>query len=192
MLALVEVFFTPLHSDVTLVTPLHSAVTSVTLFHITVTGVGVRARIPTSDLSELGFTATRMRCLRGNRCAGLLMFHARVGPLQLRSSSECRRDSPNASLMLRTSGCISYTLKVACRLNVRGGLQQSSPEIRRPRLRRVVGQPTCEAVKVPIVNVHLAITDHPTPKTLGYTLRSHGCLHSSLESLHTNVLLLRT
>ena len=26
---------------------------------------------------------------------------------------------------------------------------------------------------------HLAITDHPTPKTLGYTLRSHGCLHSS-------------
>jgi hypothetical protein len=88
-------------------------------------------------LIELGFTATRMCCLRGDRCAGLLMFHARVGPLQLRSSSECRRDSPNASLMLRTSGCISYTLKVACLLNVRGVLQQSRPEIRRslPRLR---------------------------------------------------------
>ena len=111
---------------------------------------------------------------------------ARVGPLQLRSSSECRRDSPNASLMLRTSGCISYTLNVACRLNVRCVLQQSRPEIRRSRRRCVVGQATCETVKVPIVNVHLTFTDHPSPKTLGHTLRSHGGLPSSFfESLHT-------
>ena len=39
MLALVEVFFTPLHSAVTLVTPLHSAVISVTLFYSDVTFV---------------------------------------------------------------------------------------------------------------------------------------------------------
>jgi hypothetical protein len=157
MLDLVEVFFTPLHSAVTLVTPLHSSVTSVTLFHSAVTGVGVRTRIPTSDLSELGFTVTRMRRLRGDLCAGSLMFRARAGPLQLRSSSECQRYIPNASLMLCTSVCISYTLKVACRLNVRGVLHQSRP-------RCVVDQPTCETVKVPIVNVHLAFTDHPHPK----------------------------
>ena len=188
MLALVEVFFTPLHIDVTLVTPLHSAVTSVTLFHIAVTCVGVRTRIPTSDLSELGFKVMRMRCLRGDLCAvslgtlfkykGLIlncaMFRARAGPLQLRSSSECQRYILNASLMLRTSGCISYTLKVACLLKVRGVLQQSHPEIRRSRPRRVVGQPTCEAVKVPIVNVHLAFTDHPTPNTVGQTTNPLG------------------
>jgi len=112
------------------------------------------------------------------------MFHARVGPMQLRSSSECQRYMINASLMLRTSGCMSYTLKVACRLNVRGVLQQSRPEIRRSRPRCVVGQPTCETVKVPIVNVHLAFIDHPTPKTLGHTSRSHGGA-LLLESLHT-------
>ena len=121
-----------------------------------------------------------MCCLRGDLCAGSLLFHTRAGPLQLRSSSECQRYIPNASLMLRTSGCISYTLKVACRWNVRGVLQQSRP-------RCVVDQPTCETVKVLIVNVHLAFTDHPTPKTLGHTLRSHGGLHSSFfESLHTH------
>ena len=120
MLALVEVFFTPLHIAVTLVTPLHSAVTSVTPLHSAVTGVGVRVRIPTSDLSELGFTATRMRCLRGELCAGSVMFHARAGPLQLRSSSECQGYIPNSSLMLSTFRCRSYTLKVACRWNVRG------------------------------------------------------------------------
>ena len=144
MLALVEVFFTPLHSAVTLVTLLHSAVTSVTLFPSTVTCVGVRTRVPTSDLSELGFKVMRMRCLRGDLCAGSLgtlfeykgrilngaMFRARAGPLQLRSSSECQRYILNASLMLRTSGCISYTLKVACRLNARGVLPQSRPRSR--------------------------------------------------------------
>jgi hypothetical protein len=41
MLALVEVFFTPLHSAVTFVTPFHSAVTLVTPFHSSVTLVGV-------------------------------------------------------------------------------------------------------------------------------------------------------
>ena len=117
-----------------------------------------------------------MRCLRGDLCAGSLMFHARAGPLQLRSSSECQRYIPNALLMLRTSGCISYTLKVACRLNVRAVPSQSRP-------RCMVDQPTCEAVKVPILSVLLAFTDYPTPKTLGYTLRSHGCLHSSLPLL---------
>ena len=118
MLGLVEVFITPLHSAVTLVTPLHSAVTSVTLFHRAVTGVGVRARIPTSDLSELGFKVMRMRCLRGDLCAGSLgtlfkyrrsilngaTFRTRAEPLQLRSSSECQGYMLNASLMLRTSG----------------------------------------------------------------------------------------
>ena len=157
MLALVEVFFTPLHRAVALVTLLHSAVT----------GVGVRTSIPTSDLSELGFTATRMRCLRGELCAGSVMFHARAGPLQLRSSSECQGYIPNASLMLRTSGCISYTLKVARRLNVRCVLQQSRP-------RCVVDQTTCETVKVLIVNVHLAFTDHPTPNTVGQTTNPLG------------------
>ena len=111
------------------------------------------------------------------------MFHARVGPLQLRSSSECQGYMLNASLMLRTSGCISYILKVACRLKVRGVLQQSRPEIRRSRPRCVVGQPTFEAVKVSIVNVHLAFTDHPTPKTLGPTSRSHR--PPLFELLHT-------
>jgi hypothetical protein len=69
--------------------------------------------------------------------------------------------------MLRTSGCISYTLKVACRLNVLGVSPQSRP-------RCMVDQPTCETVKVPIVNVLLAFTDHPTPKTLGYTSNPMG------------------
>ena len=113
------------------------------------------------------------------------MFRAGAGPLQLRSSSECQGYMLNASLMLRTSGCISYTLKVACWLHVRGVLQQSRPEIRRLRLRCVVGQPTCEAVQVSIVNVHLAFTDHPTPKTLGPTSRSHGGLHSSFFLSHS-------
>ena len=107
MLALVEVFFTPLHSDVTLVTPLHSAVTSVTHFHSAVTGVGVRARIPTSDLSELGFTAMHMCCVRGDLCAGSsgtlfkyrrcilngATFRTRAEPLQLRSSSGYAKDT---------------------------------------------------------------------------------------------------
>jgi hypothetical protein len=115
-------------------------------------------------LSELGFKVMHMRCLRGDLRAGSLgmlfeykgrilngaMFRARTSPLQL----------------------IRYTLKVAYRLNVRGVLPQSRP-------RCVVDQPTCETVKVPIANVLLAFTDHPTPKTLGHTLRSHRCLHSS-------------
>jgi len=153
----VEVFFTPLHNAVTLVTLLHGSVI----------GVGFRTSIPTSDLSELGFTATRMRCLRGDLCAGSLMFHARAGPLHLRSSSECQGYIPNASIMLRTSGCRSYTLKVACQWNVRGVLQQSRP-------RCVVDQPTCKTVKVPIVDVHLAFTDHPTPNTVGHTTNPLG------------------
>jgi hypothetical protein len=132
-----------------------------------VTGVGVRARIPTSDLSELGFTATRKRCLRGDLCAGSLMFRARAGPMQLRSSSECQGYILNASLMLRTSGCINYTLKVVCRLNVHGVLQQS-------RSRCMVDQSTCKTVKVRIVDVHLAFTDHPTPNTVGHTTNPLG------------------
>jgi hypothetical protein len=165
MLALVEVFFTPLHSAATF---------------------GVRTRIPTTDLNELGFKVMRMCCSRGDLCAGSLgtlfeyqrrilngaTFRTRAETLQLRSSSGCKRCILNASLMLRTSGCRRYTLKVACRLNVRAVSSQSRP-------RCMVDQPTCEAVKVPILSVLLAFTDHPTPKTLGYTLRSHGCLHSS-------------
>jgi hypothetical protein len=144
-------------------------------------------------LSELGFKVMRMRCLRGDLCAGALgtlfeyqgrilngaMFRARAGPLQLRSSSECQRYILNASLMLHTSGCIRYTLKVACRLNVRGVLPQSRP-------RCVVDQPTCETVKVPIVNVLLAFTDHPTPKTLGHTfgLWTFECLFRGNVGIH--------
>jgi hypothetical protein len=132
----------------------------------------------------------RMCCSRGDLCAGSLgtlfeyqrrilngaTFRTRAETLQLRSSSGCKRCILNASLMLRTSGCRRYTLKVACRLNVRAVSSQSRP-------RCMVDQPTCEAVKVPILSVLLAFTDHPTPKTLGYTLRSHGCLHSSLPLL---------
>ena len=103
-------------------------------------------------------------------------FRTRAEPLQLRSSSGCKRCILNASFMLHTSGCRRYTLKVACRLNVRAVSSQSRP-------RCMVDQPTCEAVKVPILSVLLAFTDHSTPKTQGYTLRSHGCLHSSLPLL---------
>jgi hypothetical protein len=94
--------------------------------------------MPTSDLSELGFKVMRMCCLRGDLCAGSLgtlfeyqrrilngaTFRTRAGPLQLRSSSGCKGYILNASLMLRTSGCIRDTLKVACRLNVSGVLLQ--------------------------------------------------------------------
>ena len=65
-------FVTPLNSAVTFVTPFHRAVTLVTPFHSAVTLVGVRTRIPTSDLSELGFKVMRMLCLRGDLCAGSL------------------------------------------------------------------------------------------------------------------------
>jgi hypothetical protein len=115
MLALVEVFFTPLHSAATF---------------------GVRTRVPTTDLNELGFKVMR------------------------------KRYTLNALLMLRTSGCRRYILKVACRLNVRGVSPQSRP-------RCMVDQPTCETVKRTIVNVHLTFTDHPTFKTLGHISRSH-------------------
>jgi hypothetical protein len=120
MHALVEVFFTPLHSAATF---------------------GVRTRIPTTDLNELGFKVMRMCCSRGDLCAGSLgtlfeyqrrilngaTFRTRAETLQLRSSSGCKRCILNASLMLRTSGCRRYTLKVACRLNVRAVASQSRP-----------------------------------------------------------------
>ena len=103
-------------------------------------------------------------------------FRTRAEPLQLRSSSGCKRYILNALLMLRTFECKRYTLKVTCRLNVRGVSPQSRP-------RCMIDQPTCIAVKEPIVNVHLTFTDHPTLKTLGHISRSHGRA-LLLESLH--------
>jgi hypothetical protein len=52
---------------------------------------------------------------------------ARAEPLQLRSSSGCKRYILNALLMLRTSWCRRYTLKVTCRLNVRAHSSSSLP-----------------------------------------------------------------
>ena len=101
---------------------------------------------------------------------------ARAEPPQLRSSSGSKRYILNALLMLRTFECKRYTLKVTCRLNVRGVSPQSRP-------RCMIDQPTCIAVKEPIVNVHLTFTDHPTLKTLGHISRSHGRA-LLLESLH--------
>jgi len=135
------------------------------------------SRIPTSDLSELGFKVLRMCCLLGDQCAGSLVtlfeyqrrilngatFRTRAGPLQLRSSSGCQRYIPNASLMLRTSGCMGYILKVACRLNVLGVLPQSRP-------RCMVDQPTCDTVKVPITGTQ-SETLHDLRR--GRTLRCH-------------------
>jgi hypothetical protein len=120
MLALVEVFFTPLHSAA--------------IF-------GVRTRIPTINLNELGFKIMRMCCSCGDLCTDPLgtlfeyqrrilngaTFRTRAEPLQLRSSSGCKRYILNALLMLRTSGCRRYTLKVTCRLNVRAHSSSSLP-----------------------------------------------------------------
>jgi len=52
---------------------------------------------------------------------------ARAEPPQLRSSSGCKRYILNALLMLRTSECKRYTLKVTCRLNVRAHSSSSLP-----------------------------------------------------------------
>jgi len=52
---------------------------------------------------------------------------ARAEPMQLRSSSGCKRYILNALLMLRTSWCRRYTLKVTCRLNVRAHSSSSLP-----------------------------------------------------------------
>ncbi len=165
-------------------TPLHNAVTF----------VEVRTRIPTFDLSEFGFKVMRMCCLPNEpahrslrtlfeyqrRILNGATFSTRAGPLQLRSSSGCERYILNDSLMLRTSGCIRHTLKVACRLNVRCVLPQSRP-------RCMVDQPTSETVKVPIINVLLAFTDHPTPKTLGFARPSIAARTSRATTLATSL-----
>jgi hypothetical protein len=88
--------------------------------------------------------------------------------------STCTCNKHTLLLLLRTSGCRRYTLKVACRLNVRAVASHSRP-------RCMVDQPTCEAVKVPILSVLLDFTDHPT-RVLAAITRLPPCHSQALPT----------